>query len=64
MKPYDVHVREATSQRSPIAHDIWFTAKVREALDDLRSAVPNDEVKARFAERRAAALRKVERDPS
>ena len=41
------------------AHDAWFRAKVRQALDDLRPAVPHDEVEAHFAERRAAALRKA-----
>ncbi|GAA0543443.1 DNA-damage-inducible protein J [Rhizomicrobium palustre] len=42
------------------AHDAWFKAKVREALEDMRPALPNDEVKARFVRRRAAALRKAE----
>jgi DNA-damage-inducible protein J len=41
-------------------HDAWFRAKVREALDDPRPAVPGDEVAAYFAERRAAALKKVQ----
>ncbi|PSJ54888.1 type II toxin-antitoxin system RelB/DinJ family antitoxin [Kumtagia ephedrae] len=40
----------------PAAHDAWFRAKVQEALDDRRPAIPHDEVEARFAERRAAAL--------
>ena len=38
------------------AHDIWFRSKVQEALDDPRPFVANEEVKARFARRRAAAL--------
>ncbi len=38
------------------AHDAWFRSKVREAIDDPRSPVPNEDVKARFARRRAAAL--------
>jgi len=37
------------------AYDAWFRAKVMEALDDHRPAIPNDDVKARFAARRAAA---------
>jgi DNA-damage-inducible protein J len=37
----------------PAAHDAWFRAKVREALDDLRPA------EGRMAQRRAAALRKA-----
>lgn len=41
----------------PAAHDAWFRAKVQEALDDPRAAVPHDQVEAHFARRRAAALR-------
>jgi DNA-damage-inducible protein J len=41
------------------AHDAWFRAKVQQALEDPRPAIPNDEVKARFAERRAVAMRKA-----
>ena len=40
------------------AHDAWFRAKVQEALDDPRPAIPHEAVKARFAKRRAEALRK------
>jgi DNA-damage-inducible protein J len=40
-------------------YDVWFRAKVREALDDLRPPVPDGEVKAHFAKRRATALGKV-----
>jgi DNA-damage-inducible protein J len=43
----------------PAAYDAWFRAKVRQALDDPRPAVPHDEVEAHFTERRAAALRKA-----
>ena len=43
-----------------VAHDVWFRAKVQEAIDDPRSAVANDQVKARFAQRRAAALKKAD----
>ena len=43
----------------PAAHDAWFRAKVQEALDDPRPAVAHEKVEARFAERRAAALRKA-----
>ncbi|MDR3439567.1 type II toxin-antitoxin system RelB/DinJ family antitoxin [Telmatospirillum sp.] len=42
------------------AHDAWFRAKVRDALDDLRPAVPHDDVEAHFASRRAAARGKTE----
>lgn len=43
----------------PAAHDAWFRAKVQEALDDLRPAVPHEKVEARLAKRRAAALTKA-----
>ena len=39
----------------PAAHDAWFRAKVREALDDPRPSIPDDEVEAHFARRQAAA---------
>ncbi len=39
--------------------DALFSAKVQEALDDPRPDLPDDEVEARFAERRAAALRRI-----
>lgn len=42
----------------PAAHDAWFRAKVQEALDDRRPAVPHEKVEEHFAKRRAAALRK------
>ena len=42
-------------------HDAWFRAKVREALDDPRGAIPHEEVKAHFAKRRAVAIRKEQR---
>jgi len=48
-----------TLASDPAAYDIWFRAKVQEALDDIRPGVPYDEVEAHFAKRRAAALRKV-----
>ena len=43
----------------PATHDAWFRAKVQEALDDPRPAIPHDEVEAHFAKRRAAVLRKA-----
>ena len=42
-------------------HDAWFRAKVREALDDPRPAIPHEQVEAHFAERRAKALLKIQR---
>lgn len=41
------------------AHDAWFRAKVREALDDTRPDASDDEAVTRFRARRAAALRKA-----
>ncbi|AVA23826.1 type II toxin-antitoxin system RelB/DinJ family antitoxin [Rhizobium sp. NXC24] len=41
------------------AHDAWFRGKVLEALNDTRPDIPDDEVEAHFAERRAAARRKA-----
>jgi DNA-damage-inducible protein J len=43
------------------AHDAWFRAKVQEALNDPRPAIPHKKVEAHFAERkrRAASLRKA-----
>jgi len=38
-------------------HDAWFRAKVQEALDDKRPAVPHAQVEEHFARRRATARR-------
>jgi len=43
----------------PVVHDAWFRTKVKEALEDARPAIPQDQVEARFEERRAAARRKL-----
>ncbi|MDR3507700.1 MAG: type II toxin-antitoxin system RelB/DinJ family antitoxin [Caulobacteraceae bacterium] len=43
----------------PVVHDAWFRAKVREALDDPRPAIPHEAVEDHFEKRRAAALRKA-----
>ncbi|WP_369794086.1 antitoxin PaaA2 family protein [Asticcacaulis sp. AC460] len=40
-------------------YDVWFRAKVQEALDDVRPALSNEEVEAHFAVRRVATLRKA-----
>lgn len=42
------------------AYDAWFRTKVREALADTRPDVPDDQVAAHFAHRRAAARRKAD----
>ena len=42
------------------AHDAWFGAKVLQALADKRPDIGDAEAEARFAERRAAALRKAD----
>jgi DNA-damage-inducible protein J len=41
------------------AHDAWFRAKVREALNDPRPGIPHKKVESHFAKRRSAALRKA-----
>jgi DNA-damage-inducible protein J len=41
------------------AHDAWFRAKVQEALNDPRPAIPHKKVEAYFSKRRAAAVRKA-----
>jgi len=43
----------------PQAYDAWFRAKVREALEDMRPDVTQEEVEAEFAARRAAGMRGV-----
>lgn len=48
-----------TLTQNAVEHDAWFRAKVQEALDDRRPDIPQDEVEAYFAGRRAAALRKA-----
>jgi hypothetical protein len=47
------------SQREAREHDAWFRAEVQKALDDPRPAIPHEEVRRRFARRRAAAMRKA-----
>ncbi len=46
--------------RNAAEHDTWFRARVQEALDDPRPAIPHHQVKAHFARRRAAALSKLQ----
>lgn len=43
----------------PATYDAWFRAKVQEALDDPRPAIPAEDVEAHFAKRRANAQRKL-----
>lgn len=42
---------------NPDRHDQWFREKVLEALADSRADLDHDDVKATFADQRAAALR-------
>jgi DNA-damage-inducible protein J len=46
----------------PAAHDAWFRAKVREALEDTSPDLPHEEVEAYFAAKRAAALARARED--
>ncbi|QLF69854.1 type II toxin-antitoxin system RelB/DinJ family antitoxin [Peteryoungia desertarenae] len=47
----------------PEVHDAWFRQKVREALEDDREDLGEDEVKALFAERRARVRSKTGTEP-
>ncbi|MGH7077480.1 MAG: hypothetical protein ACREFU_05210 [Acetobacteraceae bacterium] len=38
----------------PAAHEAWFRARVREAMDDPRPALPQARVEAHFTRRRGA----------
>ena len=59
--------RELSSQSSPLvrapgtsSRNSAHRQKVQETLEDIRPALPHHEVEARFAKRRAAALREAE----
>ncbi|NKA76057.1 hypothetical protein GO285_05026 [Ralstonia solanacearum] len=49
-------LKEAHAAR---AYDKWFRAQVQQALDDPRPSLPHAEVKAEFAERRAALRQRI-----
>lgn len=42
------------------AYDVWFRAKVREALEDKRPDISREDVEAEFAARRAAIQKHVQ----
>lgn len=44
------------------AHLAWFSEKVRQALDDDRPGIDNNDVRDRFSRRRAAAFEKIQKD--
>lgn len=46
---------EKQSFAEEAAHDAWFRKKVQDALDDQRTAIPNEQKKTHFGKRRAAA---------
>jgi DNA-damage-inducible protein J len=46
----------------PAANDARFRAKVQQALEDPRPAIPHGDMEAHFAKRRAAAPRQKDRD--
>ncbi len=46
MPALDPIVSEFASTEDEEAYDIWFRAKVQEALDDPRPGIPHDEVMA------------------
>ncbi len=41
------------------SHDVWFRAKVREAMEDTEPPVEHKVVEAQFAARRAATRKKI-----
>jgi hypothetical protein len=41
------------------AYDKWFRAQVQQGLDDPRPRIPNEQVKADFADRRAALRKRI-----
>lgn len=43
----------------PSTHDAWFRARVQEALDETAGDLSDDQVNARLAARRKAALRRA-----
>jgi DNA-damage-inducible protein J len=44
------------------SHDAWFRAMVQEALDDRRPTIPHDDVKTKFAKKRAALAAGLPKD--
>jgi DNA-damage-inducible protein J len=50
-----------TLAQNAAGHDAWFRAKVQQALDDPRPAIPHEQVEAHFAQRRAKALLKEQK---
>ena len=51
-----------TESHRPVAgHDAWFRAKVQEALDDPRPAIPHEQVEVHFATRRDTAAEERDR---
>ncbi|WP_197465159.1 hypothetical protein PJ900_03050 (plasmid) [Tistrella mobilis] len=51
--------RLAGGRPRPSTHDAWFRARVQEALDDTAGDLSDDQVNARLAARREAALRRA-----
>lgn len=51
-------VSEFETQKQADSYDLWFRAKVQEALDDPRPSIPHDEAMA-LVEQRLAAKRKA-----
>jgi DNA-damage-inducible protein J len=53
--PMDISARTF----EPASYDAWFRARVKEALEDARQPVSQEDVTAHFAERRASLLAKL-----
>ncbi len=44
------------------AYDAWFRAQVQASVDDPRPSIPGEDVKAHFAEKRAALRERIKRE--
>jgi len=56
--PLDPLISEFETQEQADSYDRWFRAKVQEALDDPRPAIPHDEAMAEVDRMLAAARKK------
>jgi len=58
---FDSIVSEFDSSDHEAKYNVWFKAKVEQALADNRPAIPHDQVVARFEKRRDERVVKVSR---
>lgn len=48
-----------TRAHEAVAYDAWFREQVRASIDDQRPSLSDEDVRARFAARKAALLQRV-----